>query len=107
MGNVNLDFTNKLYPSLISKDGTVKKTFAENILATPGKGAEIAFSTLDMGRFKLGCSCLGGSKLVIDAVAEYAYESLVLHELLESSSADMPADTTHSSSEGGALTRAS
>ena len=27
-----------------------------------------------MGRFKLGCSCLGGSKLVIDAVAEYAQE---------------------------------
>ena len=34
MGNVNLDFTNRLYPSLISEDGIVNKTFAENILAT-------------------------------------------------------------------------
>ena len=34
MRNINLDFTNRLYPSLISKDGTVNKTFAENILAT-------------------------------------------------------------------------
>ena len=34
MGNINLDFTNRLYPSLISKDGAVNKTFAENILAT-------------------------------------------------------------------------
>ncbi len=34
MGNINLDFTNRLYPSLISEDGTVNKTFAENILAT-------------------------------------------------------------------------
>ena len=34
MGNINSDFTNKLYPSLISEDGVVNKTFAENILAT-------------------------------------------------------------------------
>ena len=47
---------------------------AENILSTPGKGSEIAFSSLDMGRFKLGCSCLGGSKMVINRVAEYAQE---------------------------------
>ena len=60
--------------STVSLNFQNAKIPAENILATPGKGAEIAFSTLDMGRFKLGCSCLGGSKLVIDAVAEYAQE---------------------------------
>ena len=34
MGNINLELTNKLYPSLISEDGAVNKTFAQNILAT-------------------------------------------------------------------------
>ena len=44
----------------------------ENILSKPGTGTEIAFNSLDMGRFKLGCSCLGGSKKVINEVADYA-----------------------------------
>jgi len=45
---------------------------AENLLYEVGKGATIAFNCLNIGRFKLGCSCLGGSKRAIDAATDYA-----------------------------------
>ena len=47
---------------------------AENLLYEVGKGATIAFNCLNIGRFKLGCSCLGGSKLAINAAADYAQQ---------------------------------
>ncbi|GAB4378477.1 MAG: acyl-CoA dehydrogenase FadE [Calditrichia bacterium] len=46
----------------------------ENVLGSIGKGAEIAFNTLDIGRFKLGAAVLGGSKNTISASVNYALE---------------------------------
>ena len=39
-----------------------------------GKGAAVAFNTLNIGRFKLGASCLGGSKQIINRTSQYANE---------------------------------
>lgn len=50
------------------------KVPAENILYKVGKGATIAFNVLNIGRFKLGASSVGGSKNGIEAAAQYALE---------------------------------
>jgi len=50
------------------------KVPVENLLYEVGKGATIAFNCLNIGRFKLGCSCLGGSKQVISAASVYAQD---------------------------------
>ena len=47
---------------------------SENLLYKIGKGSTIAFNCLNIGRFKLGCSCLGGSKLAITTASKYAIE---------------------------------
>lgn len=47
---------------------------AENILGEIGKGHLIAFNVLNIGRLKLGISCLGGAKSVITKSIEYANE---------------------------------
>ena len=47
---------------------------SENLLYKIGKGSTIAFNCLNIGRFKLGCSCLGGSKLAINTASKYAIE---------------------------------
>ncbi len=57
--------------SLIFKDAKVP---VENLLYKVGKGATIAFNVLNMGRFKLAASDLGGSKMVITEAAQYALE---------------------------------
>lgn len=46
----------------------------DNLLYKVGKGATIAFNCLNIGRFKLGCSCLGGSKRAITAATKYAID---------------------------------
>jgi hypothetical protein len=46
----------------------------ENILGEPGKGHLIAFNALNIGRYKLGVMCIGGSKKVIDFATAYANE---------------------------------
>ncbi len=46
----------------------------ENMLADVGKGAKIAFNTLNIGRFKLGAMCVGGMKLMIHEAVRYANE---------------------------------
>ena len=46
----------------------------ENILAEVGKGAKIAFNTLNIGRFKLGAMCVGGMKLMVHEAVRYANE---------------------------------
>lgn len=46
----------------------------ENMLAEVGKGAKIAFNTLNIGRFKLGAMCIGGMKLMIHESVRYANE---------------------------------
>ena len=50
------------------------KVPVNNLLYEVGKGTTIAFNCLNIGRFKLGGSCLGGSKQVITNVVEYAKE---------------------------------
>ncbi|MDT5062069.1 MAG: hypothetical protein QOH63_2528 [Acidobacteriota bacterium] len=46
----------------------------ENLLGEVGKGAKIAFNILNIGRFKLGASCVGGMKLMIHDSVRYANE---------------------------------
>jgi hypothetical protein len=46
----------------------------ENILGEIGKGHLIAFNVLNTGRFKLGASCLGGSKGLVTESVKYANE---------------------------------
>ena len=46
----------------------------ENILGQIGKGHHIAFAVLNIGRFKLGAMCMGGSKFATKLSVEYANE---------------------------------
>ncbi len=46
----------------------------ENVLGKIGKGAAIAFNSLNIGRFKLGAAALGGSKAAIEEALAYAAE---------------------------------
>lgn len=48
------------------------KVPAENLLGQIGKGHHIAFNVLNTGRFKLGASVLGGSKMVTNVSVQYA-----------------------------------
>lgn len=50
------------------------KVPADQILGQIGKGHLIAFNALNIGRFKLGVMCIGGSKKVIDMAVNYANE---------------------------------
>jgi len=50
------------------------KVPVNNLLYKIGKGAAVAFNTLNIGRFKLGASCLGGSKQIINRTSQYAKE---------------------------------
>lgn len=45
-----------------------------NVLGQVGKGHLIAFNVLNVGRFKLGALCLGGSKAVATMAIKYANE---------------------------------
>ncbi|MBN8684692.1 MAG: acyl-CoA dehydrogenase family protein [Chitinophagales bacterium] len=47
---------------------------ADNVLGQVGKGHLIAFNALNIGRFKLGVMCVGGSKKVLEMAANYANE---------------------------------
>ena len=47
---------------------------AANLLGEPGKGHEIAFNILNIGRFKLGAANLGGTKSTFDTALAYALE---------------------------------
>ena len=46
----------------------------ENVLHQIGKGAEVAFNSLNIGRLKLGAADLGGCKVCINRSLEYALE---------------------------------
>ena len=50
------------------------KVPVNNLLYKVDKGAAVAFNTLNIGRFKLGASCLGGSKQIINRTSQYAKE---------------------------------
>jgi alkylation response protein AidB-like acyl-CoA dehydrogenase len=47
---------------------------AENLLGVEGKGHHIAFNVLNVGRFKLGVACVGGSRQALTAMVRYAKE---------------------------------
>jgi alkylation response protein AidB-like acyl-CoA dehydrogenase len=47
---------------------------AENVLGEIGKGHQIAFNVLNIGRFKLGALGLGGAKMSIDSAVKYSNE---------------------------------
>lgn len=46
----------------------------ENLLHEPGKGHQVAFNTLNIGRFKLAPSCLGSSLNLLAIATRYAQE---------------------------------
>ena len=46
----------------------------ENVLGEVGKGHRIAFNVLNVGRFKLGASSVGGAKRALSQSASYAQE---------------------------------
>ena len=48
----------------------------ENILGSIGNGHQIAFNTLNIGRFKLGTMAMGGSKHSISIAVKYANERI-------------------------------
>ena len=48
------------------------KVPAENVLGDIGKGHIIAFNILNIGRFKLGASCVGGARNSIESAISYA-----------------------------------
>ncbi len=48
------------------------KVPVENLLGEVGKGHKIAFNILNLGRFKLGVGCVGGSKIAFDDAVKYA-----------------------------------
>lgn len=50
------------------------KVPVENVLGEIGKGHLIAFSALNIGRFKLGLMCMGGAKIAIGTGVQYANE---------------------------------
>jgi len=50
------------------------KVPVENVLGKIGDGAKIAFNILNIGRFKLGASCVGGAKKGLAMSAKYAQE---------------------------------
>jgi len=47
------------------------KVPVENVLGEIGKGHHIAFNILNVGRFKLGASTVGGAKLALEAAVPY------------------------------------
>jgi len=55
--------------SVIFSDAKVP---VENVLGEVGKGHVVAFNTLNIGRFKLGGGCLGGSKIALQGAVTYA-----------------------------------
>ncbi|KGA96422.1 acyl-CoA dehydrogenase [Alkalihalobacillus alcalophilus ATCC 27647 = CGMCC 1.3604] len=57
--------------TLILEDALVP---VENVLGEIGKGHLIAFNILNIGRYKLGVGCLGGSKRALKLALDYAQE---------------------------------
>jgi alkylation response protein AidB-like acyl-CoA dehydrogenase len=55
--------------ALILQDAMIPQ---ENLLGEIGKGHKIAFNILNIGRFKLGAGCVGGSAAALKKACEYA-----------------------------------
>lgn len=50
------------------------KVPVENLLGEPGKGHHIAFNVLNVGRFKLAIACVGGARMALTHMIQYAKE---------------------------------
>ncbi|OGQ06211.1 MAG: hypothetical protein A2W61_01785 [Deltaproteobacteria bacterium RIFCSPLOWO2_01_44_7] len=50
------------------------KVPVENVLGEVGKGHRIAFNVLNIGRWKLGAACMGGSKRIMEYSSKYLKE---------------------------------
>lgn len=50
------------------------KVPVENMLWLEGKGHQVAFNILNIGRFKLGAGCVGGGKRVLEFASDYALQ---------------------------------
>ncbi len=46
----------------------------ENLLGEPGRGHKIAFTILNVGRFKLGCGAVGAARECLESALRYASE---------------------------------
>jgi alkylation response protein AidB-like acyl-CoA dehydrogenase len=57
--------------SVILEDAKVP---VENLLGKVGKGHQVAFNILNIGRFKLGVGCVGGTKYALELSSKYAQE---------------------------------
>ncbi len=56
------------------------KVPVENMLWKEGKGHQVAFNILNIGRFKLGAATIGGSKRVIEFASEYALQRVQFNQ---------------------------
>lgn len=71
----------------------------ENMLGQIGRGADIIFSSLNIGRYKLGAAVLGGCKNVIEQAIKYGLErkqfgqSIIHHDAIQKKLADMTIQT--------------
>lgn len=52
------------------------KVPVENLLWKEGKGHQVAFNILNIGRFKLGAGCVGGAKRALELSSEYALQRI-------------------------------
>ncbi len=57
--------------SVIFEDAKVP---VENVLWEIGKGHQVAFNILNIGRFKLGAGCVGAGKYVLEHAVDYALQ---------------------------------
>lgn len=97
-GVIKHEETNKLGLHGSSTSNVIFKNVkvpAINILGEVGNGAEIAFNSLNIGRFKLGAAVLGGCKTTISDAVKYALErrqfgqSIAYFEAIRQKIADM------------------
>ncbi|HPU02084.1 MAG: acyl-CoA dehydrogenase [Firmicutes bacterium] len=52
------------------------KVPVENMLWKEGKGHQVAFNILNIGRFKLGAGCVGGCKRGLESAVDYALQRI-------------------------------
>ncbi len=56
------------------------KVPVENMLWEDGKGHQVAFNILNIGRFKLGASCVGGAKKALEFASDYALQRVQFNQ---------------------------
>ncbi len=73
------------------KGSSTRQVFMENVkvpvgnvLGEIGRGHLIAFNVLNIGRYKLGASCLGGAKAMTDISIKYANERVQFNKPISS-----------------------